>query len=171
MKKTESKPSIHSNTVGRDVVNFTRLDRQWENDKDKSLTVTLCRRRRRLQTGSTCAALWHAQEVQRFLFTPQATSRNFYQWHACASSPCDERLWPLTYWEEAPRDRRSGEAAEDVVRVAEVREVGAGHGLASALAPHEDLAALGLGSWRVAGVARSNLHHPRDEYRKYSFAV
>lgn len=75
-------------------------------------------------------------------------------------------LQPLTYWEEAPRDRRRGEAAEDVVRVAEVREVGAGHGLASALSPHEDLPALGLGSRRVAGVAGGNLHHPGDKYER-----
>lgn len=80
------------------------------------------------------------------------------------SGTCHERLRLLTYWEEAPRDRRSGEAAEDVVRVAEVREVGAGHRLASALAPHEDLPALGLSSRCVAGVARGNLHHPRDKY-------
>lgn len=78
------------------------------------------------------------------------------------SGTCHDPLWLLTYWEEAPRDRRSGETAEDVVRVAEVREVGAGHRLASALAPHEDLPALGLGSRCVAGVARGNLHHPRD---------
>lgn len=82
------------------------------------------------------------------------------------SGTCHDRLQPLTYWEEAPSNWRSGEAAEDVVRVAEVREVGAGHGLASTLAPHEDLPALGLGSWCVAGVARSNLHHPRDKKKK-----
>lgn len=68
---TEFRPLlyIYSNTVKRDVVNVTRLDQEWENDKDQSLTVTLCCRRCRLQMGSTCALLWHAEEAQRFLFT------------------------------------------------------------------------------------------------------
>lgn len=69
----------------------------------------------------------------------------------------------LTYWEEVPCDRRGGEAREHVVCAAEMGEVGAGHGLTSTLTPHQNLAALGLGCRRVAGVARSHLHHPSDK--------
>lgn len=43
---------------------------------------------------------------------------------------------PRTYWEEVPCDRRCGEASEHIVRAAEMSEVGAGHGLTSALTPH-----------------------------------
>lgn len=112
---SEFRPSlyVYSNTVKRDVVNFTMQDRGWENYTDKSLTVTLCRRR--LQTGSTCALLWHAEEAQRFLFTLQATSRNFYQWHASVGHmsrppPAAHLLrggatWP-TEWRSSRRRRR-----------------------------------------------------------------
>lgn len=43
---------------------------------------------------------------------------------------------PRTYWEEVPCDCRCGEASKHIVRAAEMSEVGAGHGLTSALTPH-----------------------------------
>ena len=72
---------------------------------------------------------------------------------------------PLTHGEEAPRDGRRGEAGKHVISGREVGEVWAGHGLDAALAPHVHLAALGLGSGRVTGVAGGHFHHPEHSTR------
>lgn len=66
----------------------------------------------------------------------------------------------LTYWEEVPRDCWCGEAGKNIIRAAEMGEVGTGHSLTSTLTPHENLAALGLGGRCVAGVTCSHLHYP-----------
>lgn len=66
----------------------------------------------------------------------------------------------LTYGEQAPHDSRGGEAGEHIVSAGKVGEVGEGHGLAPALAPHVHLATLGLGRRRVRRVARGDLHNP-----------
>ena len=71
----------------------------------------------------------------------------------------------LTYWEDMPRDSRCGKAREHIVCAAEVGDVGTGNRLTSTLTPHQNLPALGLGSWRVAGVTRSHLHHPSGNER------
>lgn len=52
----------------------------------------------------------------------------------------------LTHRQEAPRDGRGGKAGEHVVGGGEVGEVGQGHRLAPALAPHVHVASLRLGS-------------------------
>ncbi|KAI1241878.1 hypothetical protein IHE44_0005381 [Lamprotornis superbus] len=71
-------------------------------------------------------------------------------------------LWELelTYGEQAPHDSRGGEAGEHIVSAGKVGEVGEGHGLAPALAPHVHLATLGLGRRRVRRVAGGDLHNP-----------
>lgn len=65
----------------------------------------------------------------------------------------------LTYGEQAPHDGGGGEAGEHIVSAGKVGEVGEGHGLAPALAPHVHLATLRLGSRRVRGVARCDLYN------------
>lgn len=77
----------------------------------------------------------------------------------------------LTYWEEVPRDRWCGEAGKHIVRAAEMGEVGAGYSLTPTLTPHQNLPALGLGSWRVAGVTCSHLHHPSDRMQHFESSL
>lgn len=61
------------------------LEREWENVKDKSLTVTrLCSPSLRTSKGSICflyVALTCTGK-KRFLFTSQGTSRNWHKWQA-----------------------------------------------------------------------------------------
>lgn len=63
-----------------------------------------------------------------------------------------------------PGDRWRGEASEHVICAAEMGDVRAGNSLTSALTPHQDLPALGLGSRRVAGVTRGHLHYPETKH-------
>jgi len=62
-----------------------------------------------------------------------------------------------------------GEAGKHVIGAAEMGEVRAAHSLTSTLAPHQNLSALRLGSWCVAGVTCSHLHHPsKSEFKPSS---
>lgn len=78
---------------------------------------------------------------------------------------------PRTYWEEVPCDCRCSKASKHIIRAAEMSEVGDGHSLTSALTPHQNLAALGLGSWCVTGVTCSHFRYPRDQNQKVTTDV